>query len=217
MATQPLSLEADYDPIHQAQADDPYPTWEAALSEHPVFFSTRMQAWIVTSFTLVSQALEDNETFLNSGLDFTRPTLPEVQGIFAELPPVAAALRAVDGADHKRRRRISQHALAMRRVSQMDETIREIANDLIDRFEDDGEGDFYRAFAYRFPLTVVSRLLGFSPDDADQRHRWGNSRVALLWAELDLEQHKAVARDIVAFHNPSRKGSASASRRRAMT
>jgi cytochrome P450 len=193
-------LSATYDPFDQAQADDPFPAWEAALRQSPVFFSQRMGSWVVASHSLVSAVLSDNETFLSQGVDAKAPPPAEVQAIFDQLPPLAPALRAVDGADHSRRRKISQNALALRRVGQMEDAIRKIANNLIDRFEHAGECDFYSAFAYRFPLAVISKLLGFLDEDAERLHQWGNSRVALLWGDLDIEQHKAAARDVVAFH-----------------
>src|SRR5258708_22794713 len=149
-------LSVTYDPFDPAQADDPFPIWETALTRSPVFFSQTMRAWIVSSHSLVSAVLADNQTFINKGVDAKPPPPMEVQEIFDRLPAPAPALRAVDGADHARRRKISQNALALRRVGQMEEAIGDIANAIIDRFQAAGEGGFYTAFSFRFPLSVSS-------------------------------------------------------------
>ena len=66
----------------------------------------------------------------------------------------------IDPPEHARYRRLLDPLFAPRRIAPLEDGIRALARGLIDRFVDDGECDFNRAFAEPFPSTVFLELLG---------------------------------------------------------
>ena len=193
-------LSERFDPFNPAQARDPFPIWQEAVAREPVFFARSLGAWVVTSHAAVRLVLQDNATFLNSGLNAMRAHPADVQKILDEVKDRAQPLRAIDAPEHPRRRRLSQSGVSPQRVSQLGPKVREIANRLIDEMPADGRGDFYERFAYRFPLAVISSLLGFPDEAADQLHHWANCRVSIAWGNMEIEQYRRTARGIVDFH-----------------
>ena len=190
-----------YDPFNASQVADPFSVWAAARATSPVFFSPILESWVVTQASLVKQVLQDPTTFKSGNADRSRPLPEAVSGLLAEkLSDGVTALRATDGPQHQLRRRAVQTAISSKRLSDMEPGFRAIANELIDTFRDAGACELYGAFAYPYPLRVISRLLGFADDTAEDLHRWANSRVSLWWGDLTLQQQLRAAEDLVEFY-----------------
>ncbi len=64
-------LAESYDPLG-AHAEDPYPFYAEARSREPVFYSPRIDAWVVTRFADVEAVLKDWAGF--SSADSLRPS-----------------------------------------------------------------------------------------------------------------------------------------------
>ena len=154
-----------YNPFVQPHMDNPYPILSRARATAPVFFSQALGAWVVTRYELVQEILQNTKDFRNGGLEVKREHPPEVQAILNEIPRYVPMLVASDAPQHTPRRRLAQSAVSPKRVSQLEDTVRAIVNRLIDSFIDQGRCDFYDSFAYRYPLSVISSLLGL-PDSA---------------------------------------------------
>ena len=193
------ALRDSFDPYEQRHVDEPYELWGLARETEPIFFSTVLNAWVVTRHDLVAPVLQDAATFSSSGLDRVGSLPPEVQAILDEVPKTPP-LRATDPPMHTRLRKPTQAGVAPRRMTDMEDQVRGIANDLIDSFVGDGECDFYSAFAYPYPLSVINGLLGFPREDWPKLHHWANDRVMLAWGNLPLEEQKSAARGFVNFH-----------------
>jgi cytochrome P450 len=194
-------LGARYNPFVQPQMDDPYPILSRARASAPVFFCEALRAWVVTRFRLVQDILQDTKNFRSGGLEVKREHPAEVQAILDELPRYVPMLPMVDAPEHTPRRRLTQGAVSPKRVSQLEGSVRAIVNRLIDSFYTQGKCDFYDAFAYPYPLAVVSSLLGLPDSVAEKLHYWAGCRVALVWGEMDLEASKNAARGSVDFQS----------------
>jgi cytochrome P450 len=189
-----------YNPFVQPHMDNPYPILSRARGTAPVFFSQALGAWVVTRYELVQEILQNTKDFRSSGLEVKREHPPEVQAILNEIPRHVPMLVASDAPQHTPRRRLAQSAVSPKRVSQLEDKVRAIVNRLIDSFIDQGRCDFYDAFAYRYPLSVISSLLGLPDSAAEMLHSWAGCRVSLAWGELDLQAAKIAARGSVNFH-----------------
>jgi cytochrome P450 len=195
-----LALRAAFDPFERQLVDNPFPIWAQAREIAPVFYSDGIQAWVVTGHALLEEIFRDPGRFPSGGLGVMTAPPAEVQQILSAIEFVSP-LRASDPPDHTRQRRPTLAAVSPRRVAALEPAIRRVADELIDSFIDDGACDFYQAFAYPFPLRVVSGLLGFSREDAARLHYWSSCRVALAWGRMDLEVWKQTARGMVEFHD----------------
>jgi cytochrome P450 len=192
---------SDYNPFAQPQMDDPYPVLCRARASEPVMFSQALNAWVVTRNGMVQDVLQNTTDFLSGGLEVKRDHPAQVQAILDELPQYVPMLPMVDAPQHTPRRRLTQGAVSPKRVSQLEGDIRATVNRLIVSFYNKGQCDFYRAFAYPYPLAVVSSLLGLPDDAAEKLHFWAGCRVALAWGEMDLQDAVAAARGCVDFHS----------------
>jgi cytochrome P450 len=161
-----MSLGELYDPL-RTHLNDPYPFYERARREEPMFFSPAIGAWVVTTMADVRRILRDGRTF--SSANTLRPHTPFPPAIIEELAkgfPQRAAYITMDGEAHRRLRAPAAAALSPERVTAIEPYIVERASLLIDGFAKDGRVDFMAEYANPLPVEVAARLVGFAEEDA---------------------------------------------------
>jgi cytochrome P450 len=187
-------LGDDYNPFVPPQLDDPYPVWERCRRESPAFYSSVLDAWIVTNYQDIISILRNPALFgsVASRKMFGRAC--------AEADQILAALPAMEETNplsseppvHTKLRRYLQPAFQPHKVAPLEPELKEMAHDLVSSFEFRGHGDFYVDYAYRYPLMVVCRLVGVPARDQQQVKAWASQRVELRNADLpEDEQIKA--------------------------
>lgn len=200
MTREATRLGSEFDPFSPELVDDPYPALARARAVAPVFWSEKLDAWVVVQHGLLDEIFRAPELFPSSGLGVMTQPPDEVRDILSTLDSVAP-LRATDPPDHARQRRPTLAAVAPRRIAAMEPALRRTANELVDSFVDDGAADFHSAFSLPFPLRVISGVLGLPDDVAESLRYWSACRVALAWGRMELEEWKKAARGVVEFHN----------------
>ncbi|MFC5835932.1 cytochrome P450 [Nonomuraea insulae] len=161
-----MSLGDLYDPL-RTHLSDPYPFYERARREEPMFFSPVIGAWVVTKMADVREVLRDGRTF--SSANTLRPFTPFPPAIIEELAegfPNRETFITMDGEAHRRLRAPAAAALSPERVSAAEPYIAERAALLIDGFAKDGRADFMAQYANRLPVDVIARLVGFAEEDS---------------------------------------------------
>src|SRR5262245_26782033 len=148
--------------------------------------------WFVTRYDDVAALLTDNERFvLDPALVFTADELAERQasGAVPVLDPrVNTSLLNLDGADHRRLRKLVTQAFTPRIVERLRPRIREIAGELVDRVAADGRMELVDDFAFPLPITVIAELLGIPVADRDRFRAWSSTFVTpALTPELQEE------------------------------
>ena len=83
----------------------------------------------------------------------------------------------IDPPEHRKYRNVVEPMFSPQGVLKLEETMRQLANELIDAFIAKGECDFTRAFGRPFPVTIFLRLMGLPLDMTDTFVDWA---VALL-------------------------------------
>src|SRR2546430_474407 len=76
-------LGPEYNPLEGPQLENPYPFYARARREGPVFFSERLQAWIVTRYEDIRSVLLRPDIF--SSKDTLRPVVTWVPEVFQVL------------------------------------------------------------------------------------------------------------------------------------
>jgi cytochrome P450 len=161
-----MSLGDLYDPL-RTHLSDPYPFYERARREEPVFFSPLIGAWVVTKMADVRKVLRDGRTF--SSANTLRPFVPFPPAILEELAkgcPQRDVYITMDGEAHRRLRAPAVAALSPERVTAAEPYITERASRLIDGFAEDGQVEFMAAYANRLPVEVIARIVGFAQEDS---------------------------------------------------
>jgi cytochrome P450 len=146
--------------------DDPYPTFAAAQQlgpVHKVTLGDGHSAWVIVSYDLVREALNDPRFSKNMHVAFSEGT-DVAEGLPG--PALAKHMLAVDPPDHTRLRRLVSSAFTPRRVETLRPRVEGIVTELLDGLAASGPAtrvDLVANFAFPLPFTVISELLGVDP------------------------------------------------------
>lgn len=148
--------EVDFDHTDPAYARNPYDRFSELREKCPVAHSPKFGGfWVVSRYEDVVRVSRDTDTFSNA------------QGI--SWPPIGALLPLLpieaDPPLHSAYRRILQQEFRRGRMRDLEEGVRQLANELIDGFFDRGEADLMTELVTPLPATVIARMLGFPTAD----------------------------------------------------
>ena len=156
---------------------DPYPIYRRLRDEHPVFWSDRWRAWVVSRFTDVAETLRDTAYLSNERrqellfadlTDQERTDLVPLRHYFAQKDVIGS-----DPPDHNRLRKLVARAFTPRQVSQLEPHIAAIAAELIrDGLRNGGPFDFVATVAHPLPVIVIAEMLGAPVADRPLFKRW---------------------------------------------
>lgn len=90
----------------------------------------------------------------------------------------------VDPPDHTRLRSLTSKAFTPRMIEQLRPRIQQIANELLDAVQAQGQMDLIADFAFPLPITIISEMLGIPITDRQQFRAWSQ---ALVTAGADSE------------------------------
>jgi cytochrome P450 len=135
------------DPTFSARAPEIYRTMR---DEHPVYADPDGALWALSRYDDVRDAALDWERFSNTGKIETLTTKP--------------TLNSLDPPRHGQLRRLVSRAFTPRRVADLEDDIRSLANRLIDAFVEEGSCDAVARYAALLPSMVMGELLGLPPE-----------------------------------------------------
>ena len=143
----------------------------------PLFYNTGAatgNGWVTISQPLAFKALRDQGHFDVPPIFI----FPRDEDDWFTMIPLE-----VSAPDHRKFRNILDPMLSPKGVLQLEDDIRKLANELIDRFVDKGSCEFTKEFARPLPVSVFLNFMGLPLDKLDQFVKWV---VALIqFAEFD--------------------------------
>jgi cytochrome P450 len=159
---------------------EPQPMYKALRESTPVFRAPEVV--VLSRLSDIEMALKHTELFSSNGavdLGNIRPLIP----------------LQIDPPDHAKYRRILDPLFTPREMARREPQVREMVNEMIDRFADRGECDFHEEFAVPLPCTVFLTLLGLPLEDLDKFLRWkdGVIRPEGVDADNNMDRHEASA------------------------
>jgi cytochrome P450 len=168
-------LDQAFAPLSPAHIANPYAFYAAARQAEPVFFSSFLNAWVVTRYEDVITVLKDHQRFAIA-IDQTgreKMTL-EALTLLGSSPLMRTPnIVSIDPPEHTRLRSSLTRALSAQRIARLEPSLRAIADRLIDQMVPQGRGDFLEQFAPPIP----SRSLGVCW--ASPKRIWARSRGGL--------------------------------------
>ena len=180
-----------YDPAASTEMQDPFPGWQWARHNAPVFYSPKHDVWWVSRYEDVRQVLRAPEIYSSRGSLRTPPPPQELVDILGGLP-WEHTITAQDPPDHTRLRRLGQVAFLPRHVADRESMIRSIVNRYIDAFPTDTAFNLVTAFSQPIPLEVITRIVGAPVDDAHRLRHWTDAFFQLIGSGATLdEEHLA--------------------------
>ena len=131
--------------------------------------------------------------------------------IFPLAPDAAAVLTADDfdpvavmsnrpEPDHARIRVYTRQGFSHRRLSALEDYMRERATALLDRMIEQGSpAEYVKALAFPLPAEIVFRLIGFPPADDALIKSWCVNRRAFSWGKPTAEEQLAIAEGMLDY------------------
>lgn len=169
-------------------AKDPGEYFEQLRSKCPVAKSDSFNGfWMLSRYDDVHDAALTPEVF-SSGSGITIPVIPQ--------PPVVCIEQ--DDPEHRKFRKPLQGWFSVKRVQALEDQIRAIVTDGIDKVIDDGAGDLAEILASPVPPTAIAVILGLPEEDWE----WFRERESTLLTHAqngDAEAAGPVYQDIADY------------------
>ncbi|CDZ50750.1 cytochrome P450 [Neorhizobium galegae] len=168
----------------------------ALLHQHcPTFYWEEQRQWFFTGYDHVNGLLRDRR--------FGRQILHIASREELGLPEPLAHLKNFDLAeryslleleppDHTRLRTLVNRAFVSRHIERLRSEIAELAERLIDGFEDQGETELLSAFADIIPVTMIARMIGIPDEMGPQLLKWSHAYVGMyMFKRTEGDEHAA--------------------------
>jgi len=158
-----MKTELYWDPFDVDLDDNPWDVWRRMRDEAPVYRNERHDFWALSRHADVEAAHRDPETFSSA-----RGTVLEMMG-----PDLSGTGQMIflDPPDHTRLRHLVSRAFTPRRVTQIEDRVRQLCGGMLDRVRGASEFDYVQDFGADLPPMVISSLLGLPEEDQERvRH-----------------------------------------------
>jgi cytochrome P450 len=202
MEAEVKQIGLQFDPFNDDYLADPYPLISEARRAAPVFYSERLDHWVVTRYHLIRQVFLNPKVF--SAANANSPVLPPcpraqhalAAGGFRAVPTLANA----DPPEHTRVRRIANAAFTPKRLAEMEKFIRDVTHRFFQERFRNGSADMVRDLAWELPVHVLFRMLGIG-DDQIQRVKDGSwNRILFSYGKPQTEADQVrAAEGLAAF------------------
>jgi cytochrome P450 len=179
-----------FNPFLLAGHEDPFATLARARREAPVSEFAPMGIWNVLGYAECVAVLGDPAVF-SSDRRISKTFDVEGAGGVVSSP----GLIGLDGADHSRLRGLFRGTFAPKSIQTLESRIRQIADELIDRFALAGSIDLVADFAHPLPVIVIAGLLGIPAARQADFRRWSDA----LAGAADTAIVRKTQRELVAF------------------
>jgi len=185
MTQQPSSTAGEVPPSRffgSQFSANPFPMFEQMRAMGPVVpvplpFDSSQRAWMVTRMEEAVQVLKDRRfTVDRSLLTNTNDVYRRREQAMAETPGLfGQSMISVDEPDHKRLRGLVSKAFTPKYIQSLRPHIQQIADELLDKVQDQGHMDLVRDFAYPLPINVISDMLGVPRKNREQIRVWAEA------------------------------------------
>jgi cytochrome P450 len=152
-----------WDPFDIEIDAEPHETWRKMRDQAPVYRNDRYDFWAYSRFADVEAAHRDPVTYSSA-----HGTV--LEGMDGSMSSTGMMI-FMDPPDHTALRRLVSRAFTPRRISALEDRIRDICAQLLDAQQGRPTFDFLQDFGAVLPSRVISTLLGVPPEEQEaQRH-----------------------------------------------
>jgi len=194
-----MSIDAPPMPIDVCDPrffDDPWDGYRWLRQESPVHWDEKNELWLISRHEDVVE-VSRNPARYSSG-DGVRP-----------VNPAPLSIIAMDDPEHTRQRRLVSKGFTPKRVRDLSDHIRDLANQCIDEIQSKGRADFVPEFAIHVPIIVIAELLGLDPEMRQRLYKWSDDMMggdgltdpddpALQAAAIAFGEYTALVQELIA-------------------
>jgi cytochrome P450 len=174
--------------LHRDILDDPYPFYRQLQIEAPIWRVPATKIFVVTRFALLEEAARRVEDFSSNLLGVIYKRRNGMPARLTRDGGLVQALATADPPSHAVHKKAVFPELVAKRMSAMTPEIEQVADHFISRLLQTGSGDFVADVGNPLPITVVSRLVGFTGkgSDIDKLLRAAFDSTAVVGCTLSL-------------------------------
>ena len=171
-----MPSQIDFNPFDSATLENPYPIYQALRETDPYHLSERSGELLLTRYDDVDALLRDARRFSNE----RGPSQPEA-------PETDLSILVRDPPDHTRLRSLVSRAFTPRRISTMEDHIRDTAHALLDEVAGQDEFDLMSNLAALLPTVVIAEMIGVPLDDRENFKAWSDQYIRIGDPSTELE------------------------------
>lgn len=160
-----------FDHYDHALQDDPYPTYARMREEAPLFHNEEQDFWVVSRHADLHKAFRTDDTFSNKMGVSLDPSA------WNESAYLVTSFLGMDPPEQTRLRKLVSRGFTPKRVADLEPRIREISDQYLDAAVAKGSFDWITDFAGKFPMDVISEMLGVPVEDRDEVRRYADLLV----------------------------------------
>ncbi len=162
---------AAFDPFTDAYMENPSEFVRWAREQAPVFYSPKLDYWVVTRHQAIKDIFRDPFTFSPSNtLESLAPPSAEADAILKSYDyAMNRTLVNEDEPVHMARRRVLMAPFTPEHLREHEPMVRRLVTEAIDGFVDAGEVDLFKRLLWAVPFSVALHFLGI--DDAEDREK----------------------------------------------
>lgn len=167
--------ESGFDPAAFDPTEQPTPyDFLRRVREAPVsaFRVPRLDAWCVTRYDDVVQALSEHEIFSSAKMVKVWAPPPETAADLPDGHPMEGAPVTLDPPRHTRVRKLEQRAFTPALIAAREPAIQALVDRVADTLMGKGQSDLIHDFCSIIPPRVVSQLLGVPEEDSATFRKW---------------------------------------------
>ncbi|MDN5717523.1 MAG: cytochrome P450, partial [Janibacter sp.] len=202
MSACPVSANAaEFDPFGDGYQQDPPAYVEWSRESEPVFYSPRLDYWVVTRYDDIKAIFRDNATFSPSvALEKITPTSQEANDVLASYDyAMDRTLVNEDEPAHMERRRALMEPFSPEHLAHHEPMVRALVREHVDAFIDEGRAELVNQMFWEIPLTVALEFLGVPDDDKPTLREYSVAHTVNTWGRPQPEEQVAVAHAVGNF------------------
>ena len=163
-----------YDPYDYEIDRNPHPTWKRLRDDAPLYYNEKHDFYALSRYRDVFEGLLDWRTYSSA-----RGTVLELirTGPLAEGETGWAGLGSMIFADppnHDIARKIVNREFTVRKVSRLEDRLRELCREKFAKVDGRSEFDFVGEVAGRIPSMIIGQMLGVPAEDQEQLGEWAD-------------------------------------------
>jgi len=186
------SIGVTFDPFHGDQLLDPYPVYERARAEEPVFYSEKLKMWYATRYDDIIAITKDPVRFSSAGaIDVPVDHTERTQKAIAASWIAQGSLTNNDPPSHDVIRRLVSRAFSLRRVATVESAVQSVVDKFIDGFERDGRVELVHQFNFPATLQIILDHIGVTAEDPMQLRRWSDDWLGINHLPMSPEEQDA--------------------------
>lgn len=190
----------DFQPLSAQHFRDPYRYYRMLRDKYPLYYMKERGFYILSRYEDITHYCKETELMSNKLVEILatgRPKLPgktslsavERLGEWGILPVDVLALQ--DPPVHTAERKVGHAGFNARLVKQLEDEVELLCDEMMNEFLPQGNVEFVQQFAWRLPMRLIIRLLGFPEQDYNKIKWWCEDGIRALSGTLTPSQQIA--------------------------